>query len=111
MSPIINLLMSAIAIFVTGQILPGIKIESFITAVVVAVVLAVVNILVKPILLILTLPFNILTFGLFTFVLNGLLILLASSLVAGFSVANIWWAILFSLVVSIITSVLRGLTK
>ena len=111
MSPIINLLMSAIAIFVAGQVLPGIKIENFITAVVVAVVLAVVNILVKPILLVLTLPFNILTLGLFTFVLNGLLILLASSLVAGFSVANIWWAILFSLIVSIITSVLHGLTK
>lgn len=111
MNPIINLLINALAVFVTAYILPGVKVSNFLTALVVAIVLAIVNVLLKPLILLLTLPINILTLGLFTFVINGLLILLVANVVKGFSVENIWWAILFSLVVSIVNSVLHGLTK
>lgn len=111
MSVVMNLLINALAVFVTAYILPGVKVDSFITAVIVAVVLAVVNALLKPIIILLTLPINIITLGLFTFIINGLLILLVSNIVKGFSVENILWAIIFSLVVSIVNSVLHGLTK
>lgn len=108
---IINILISGLAVFITAYILPGVKVNSFFTALIIAVVLGVVNTFVKPILLIFTLPLNILTLGLFTFILNGLLILLTTRIVPGFTVSNIWWAILFSLVMWVVNSVLHGLTK
>lgn len=111
MNVLVNLLINGLAVFVTAYILPGVKVNNFLTALIIAVILAVVNALLKPLILLLTLPINILTLGLFTFVINGLLILLVANLVKGFSVENIWWAILFSLVVSIVNSVLHGLTK
>lgn len=111
MMGIINILISGLAVFITAYILPGVKVNSFFTALIIAVVLGVVNTFVKPILLIFTLPLNILTLGLFTFILNGLLILLTTRIVPGFTVSNIWWAILFSLVMWVVNSVLHGLTK
>ncbi|MBI3980866.1 phage holin family protein [Candidatus Microgenomates bacterium] len=111
MKVLINLFISSLAVFITGYLLPGIKIDSFTTAVVVAVVLGVVNIFLKPILVLLTLPLTILTLGLFQFVINAFLILLVSYLVSGFTVANFWWALLFSLVISLVSSFLHQLTK
>lgn len=99
---LINLLINAIAIFAAANILPGIKVGGFGTALVVAIVLGVINAFIKPVLLILTLPINILTLGLFTLVINALLILLTSKIVPGFMVKDFWWAVLFGLVLSII---------
>jgi putative membrane protein len=106
MSIIANLILSTVAVFVTAKILPGVKLDGFMTALVVAVVLGAVNAVLRPILLILTLPINILTLGLFTFVIIGGLVQLVSWLVPGFQVASFWWALVFALVLWIINSVL-----
>lgn len=111
MGIIIRLIINALAVYITSQILPGVSINNFLTAITVAVILGVINTIIKPILIILTLPLNILTLGLFTFIINGFIILLTSSLVPGFTVQNFWWAILFSLVISIVSWFLQSLTR
>ena len=88
---------------------PGIQVADFTTALVAALVLGLINAVIAPILLILTLPINILTLGLFTFVLNALLVMLAGNLIPGFTVAGFWYALLFSLIVSVINSILSTL--
>lgn len=99
---LLNVLINTIAVFVAGYILPGIKVESFGAALVAAIVLGILNSIVKPVLLFLTLPLNILTLGLFTFVINALMVILASNIVPGFTVDSFWWALLFSLVLSLL---------
>jgi putative membrane protein len=103
---LLNWLVSAIAILIAGYLLPGIHIRGFVTALVLVVVLGLINAILKPILIILTLPVNILTLGLFTLVINALLILLASSIVPGFLVDGFWWALLFSIVLSLVNAFL-----
>jgi len=104
-----HLLISAVAVFAAAHILPGVTVDGFGTAVVVAIVLGLVNALLRPLLLFLTLPLNILTLGLFTFVIIGGLVQLTAALVPGFHVASFWWALAFALVLSLINSVLHGL--
>lgn len=99
---LMNILINTIAVFVAGYILPGIKVEGLGAALVAAIVLGILNSVLRPILIFLTLPLNILTLGLFTFVINAGMVLLASNIVPGFSVASFWWALLFSLVLSIL---------
>ena len=94
---ILRLLLSALAVILLANILPGVEVSAFGSAVLVALVLSLLNLIVKPILVILTLPVTILTLGLFLLVINALIILLASSLVSGFSVDGFWQALLFSL--------------
>ena len=106
----INLIVNGLAVLISAYILPGVKIDSYFTALVVAVVLGIVNTLLKPILLLVTLPINILSLGLFTFVINAFLILLVSNLVPGFYVSSFWWALLFSLVLSLVNSFLHSLS-
>jgi putative membrane protein len=106
MAFIIRIIVSAIVAFGLSYILKGVHINQFTTALLLALVLAVLNAIVKPILIILTLPITIITFGLFLFVINAIIILLASDLIKGFSVDGFWWALIFSFLLSIITSVL-----
>lgn len=91
-------LLSALAIMVAAYLLPGVKIDGFFPAMVAAVVIGLINAFIKPILIILTLPINILTLGLFTLIINAFLVMLASALVPGFDVTGFGWAILFSIV-------------
>lgn len=107
----LNLILSTIAVFVTANILPGVKIDGWGTALMVAIVMGVVNAFIRPLLLILTLPINILTLGLFTFVIMGLLVLLVSAIVPGFHVGGFWWAVAFALVLAIISGFLNSLIK
>lgn len=107
---IVGLIVNALAIIISAYILPGVKVDGFVTALIVAVVLGVVNMFLKPILLILTLPLNILTLGLFTFVINALLVLLVSNIVPGFRVEGFLYALLFSLVLSVVSSFMYFLT-
>ena len=107
MGILINWLVSTLAIIASAYLLPGVHIASFTTALVVAVVLGIINAIIKPILIILTLPINILTLGLFTLVINALMILLAARLVTGFTVDGFWWAFIFSIILSIINSILH----
>jgi len=106
---ILKWLIASIAIILTGFLVPGVTVASFWTALWLAVFLAVINIILKPILIVLTLPINILTLGLFTFVINAILILIASSVIKGFEINGFWVAMLFSVVLSIVSYVLNVL--
>ena len=99
------MLVTALVVLLTSYLLGGVSVDSFWTALIVALVLAVLNTLVKPLLVILTIPLTVLTLGLFLLVINGIIILMADALVNGFTVANFWWALLFSIIVTIIMSI------
>ncbi|OGY46599.1 MAG: hypothetical protein A2840_02845 [Candidatus Buchananbacteria bacterium RIFCSPHIGHO2_01_FULL_47_11b] len=101
---LIKWLVYTVAILITAYLLPGVILDSVFAAVVAALVIGIINTFFRPLVLILTLPLNIVTLGLLTFVINALLIMLASAIVPGFGVVNFWWALLFSLVVAIINS-------
>lgn len=106
MSIILNLLLSGFAVFVSAYLIPGVDVDTFVTAVIVAVVLGVLNAFLKPILILLTLPITILTLGLFTFVINLGLIYLTDALVSGFTIDGLLSAVLFSLVLTVINGFL-----
>ncbi len=106
MNILVRLLLSTLSVIIASYILPGVRVSNFLTAVVVAVVLGIANAIIKPILILLMLPINLLMLGLFTLVINGLIVMLVTVVVSGFHVDNIWWAILFSIVLSIISSFL-----
>jgi putative membrane protein len=107
---ILTIILSTIAVFITAHILPGTRVDGWGTALAVAIVLAIVNSFIRPLLLILTLPLNILTLGLFTFVIIGGLVMLVSAIVPGFHVDGFWWALAFALVLAIINGFLTSLT-
>ncbi|HNZ57762.1 MAG TPA: phage holin family protein [Syntrophorhabdaceae bacterium] len=92
----------ALSVMVASYIIPGVSVKGFFTAMWVALFIGIVNVLVKPFLIFITLPINILTLGLFTFVINALLIMLASSVIKGFEVKGFWIAMIFSVVLSVI---------
>lgn len=103
-----NLLITTISIFAVSYILSGIEVDTFLTALIVAVVMAVLNVTLKPFLILITFPITILTFGLFLLVVNVLVLYAAEALIDGFHIAGFWWALLFSLLVSFVNSVLLG---
>jgi len=103
---LINLILSGIAVFVSAYVLPGVKVDGFFTAIIVAVLLAVVNTFIKPLVLLLTLPINILTLGLFSLIINALMVVLVGAIVPGFKVDGILWALVFSIVLSLVSSVI-----
>tara|TARA_R110002033_G_C3726597_1_gene223531 strand:+ start:167 stop:514 length:348 start_codon:yes stop_codon:yes gene_type:complete len=111
MNLIIRLLLNALAVFVLAHILNGVAVDGYVGAIIVSVVLSILNLLVKPILVILTFPITIITLGLFLLVINAVIILLADKLVDGFSVANFWTAILFSILLSILQWLLQSFLK
>lgn len=108
---LIQILITAILVLVLAEILPGISVDAFTTSLIVAAVLALLNIIVKPILVFLTLPATILTLGLFLLVINAFIILIADYLIPGFGVANFWWALLFSLLLSLTQSIFYSITE
>jgi putative membrane protein len=109
MDILINLLVSGLSVFLADYLLAGIKVSSFIQAIMVGIILGIVNTIIRPIILFFTLPLNLVTFGLFTFVVNALMVLLVAKVVPDFYVANFWWALAFSVVVSLISTFLSGL--
>lgn len=109
MKLIIKLLLTALAVLLLASILSGVEVASYGSAIIVAVVIALLRLIVKPILVILTLPITILTFGLFLLIINAIIILMAGYFVSGFEVATIWWALLFSLLLSLFQSILFSL--
>jgi putative membrane protein len=111
MKLILRILLSALSVIILANVLPNVSVDSFMTAVLVAVVLSLLNFLVKPILVILTLPVTIVTFGLFLLIINAIIILLADKLIEGFAVSNIWWALIFSLLLSFLQSIFFSLLK
>jgi putative membrane protein len=113
MNFILKLCLSTLAIMLTAFFLPGVEItdNNIAVAFLTALVLAFFNAVLKPILVIFTLPATIFTFGLFLVVINAALILLADKLIDGFQVKSFWWAVVCSIVLSIITSVLEAFNK
>ncbi|HEV8505533.1 MAG TPA: phage holin family protein [Chitinophagaceae bacterium] len=105
---LIRILVIAAVSFGLAHVLSGIHIDTFWTALVFAVVLAILNTFVKPLIVLLTLPVTILTLGLFLFVINALVVLLASRFVDGIRVSGFWWALIFSLILSVVTSILNS---
>lgn len=105
---LIKIVLNTLAVMVAAYVLPGVVVDSVVTALVVAVVLGVINAVLRPILVILTFPITVVTLGLFLFVINACLILLVDRLVPGFAVAGFWWALLFSLAVSLVGSFLNA---
>ena len=108
---LINWFVYALAIGITAWILPGVHLNGVFAALVTAAILGFVNGVLRPVLFIFTLPLTILTLGLFTFVLNALMVLLAAAIVQGFIVDGFWWAVLFSLILSVVIYILGEATE
>jgi putative membrane protein len=102
MSFIVNWLIAALAIIIAAYVLPGVSVAGFTAALITALALGLINALIKPVLTALTLPLNVATLGLFSFVINALLIMFASAVIPGFVVNGFWWALLFSLVLALV---------
>jgi putative membrane protein len=111
MKILLSWFISALVIMTASYLLPGVRVENFMAALVTAVVLGIINLFIKPFIILLTLPITLLTFGLFALVINAALILLASNIVPGFTVDGFWWALLFSIVVSFINALLNHADK
>lgn len=110
MEILLQILLSAVAVILAAYILPGIHVRSFLNAIIIALILAFLNAFVGPILILLTIPITVITLGLFLLVINALIIMLAGALVPGFRVDGFWWALLFSIILSIITYLLEKAT-
>jgi putative membrane protein len=106
---LIKLIVNTLSVFITAWILgDAVQLDGFGTAILVAIVLALLNVTIKPLLIFFTIPATVFSLGLFLFVINAVVILLADNLIAGFAVRGFWWALLFSLVMSFVNSVLNG---
>tara|TARA_R110002124_G_scaffold201813_6_gene368349 strand:- start:4603 stop:4956 length:354 start_codon:yes stop_codon:yes gene_type:complete len=111
MNFLLKVLLTAIAVFVLAAILPGVEVANYVTAIWVAFAIAILNMFVRPLLIFFTLPATIVTLGLFLFVINAIIILLAAHLVGGFLVSSFFSALLFSILLSIIRPALLKLIK
>ncbi|HYG42969.1 MULTISPECIES: phage holin family protein [Bordetella] len=109
MTLILVWLLNAVALLAVAYLLPGITVASFGSALIAALVLGLLNMLVKPVLVLLTLPITIVTLGLFLIVLNALLFWLAGSILRGFQVNGFWWAVAGAILYSIISGLLSRL--
>ena len=97
----------ALIIMFVGWLIPGIEIAGFKTALLVTFVITLINIFVKPLLVLITLPINLITLGLFSFIINALLLMLTAYLTPGFEINNFWSALLGSLLLSILSALLN----
>ena len=104
-----KLVTTSLAVIIVAYLLPGVRLDDALSAIGLALVLAILNIFIKPLLVILTLPITVLTLGLFLIVVNAVIILIADELVRGFSVDGFWWAVLFSFILSVVVSILESI--
>lgn len=106
MKMVLNLLLSTVAIIVTAYVIQDVEVDGFLTALVVAVILGIINAVVKPVIKLLTLPINILTLGLFSFVITALMVMLTAAIVPGFTVTGFLPALLFGILLSLVNGIL-----
>jgi putative membrane protein len=112
MNIIIRFLLNGLAVFLGAYLLqPAVEVDGYGTALLVALILSIANVVVKPILILLTIPITILTLGLFLLVINALIIMMVDYLVDDFVVSGFWWALLFSLILSLFNSLFDDLSK
>lgn len=109
MKLLIKLLLNGLAVYATAALLPGIDVKGYLAAVIVAIVLGILNTILKPILVVLTIPITIFTLGSFLIVIDALILLAAGWILDDFYVNGFWWALLGSLILALITSVLEKL--
>ncbi|MCF7820554.1 MAG: phage holin family protein [Candidatus Pacebacteria bacterium] len=102
---------STVALLISAWLIPGAKINSFWSALLVALMLGIVNAVIRPVLVFLTLPINILTLGFFTLIINGLMVWLVAIILPGFSISSFWVAIIFSVILALITWIIEGIIK
>lgn len=105
MTIILRILWNALGLLLIAEYVPGITVDSFYTALIAAVVLGIFNAIPRPILIVLTLPITIVTLGLFALIINAALFLFAASFIEGFSVVSFWYALLGSLLMSIVSTI------
>jgi len=110
MNTILRFFLNGLAVFLSAYLLPNVEVDTYWTALVVALVISIANVIVKPILIILTIPITVLTLGLFLLVINAIIILLADYFVDGFEVTGFWWALFFSLLLSLFNSLFDDIT-
>jgi putative membrane protein len=103
---IFTILINSLAVFFGAYILNGVKVKNFLTAIGVAILLSMVNVFIKPLILLLTLPLTIITLGLFVFVINAWMLMLVDKLVDGFKIQSFAWAVIFSIVLMILNGLL-----
>jgi putative membrane protein len=108
---VIRWLVTTVALLVTAALIPGVHVDNVLTALLAAVVIGVVNAFVRPIFLFFTLPLNLLTLGLFTFVVNGLMLLLAAFFVPGFHVSGFLSAVFGALIMGIVSSIINRIAR
>lgn len=101
-----QLVVGGLAVLFTAYLLPGITVDDFLTGIIIAALLALLNLTIKPILIFLTIPITLITLGLFLLVINAVMVLIAASIVSGFTVDSFWWALLFSVILSLVNSIL-----
>ena len=111
MTFLLRILLTAVVVVFLANFLPGVEVTGYWAAILVALVLALLNLVVKPILVLLTLPVTIITFGLFLIVINAIIVLLVDAFVEGFAVSGFWIAVLFSLLLSIIQSLFFSIAE
>jgi putative membrane protein len=109
MNLLIKIIITAALVLLISNFMPGVHVASFTTALFVAIVLGLLNIFIKPIIVIFTLPVTILTLGLFLLVINALIIILCTNIVGGFSVDSFWTALFFSIILSLLQSIMNGI--
>ncbi|MDC0303552.1 phage holin family protein [Flavobacteriales bacterium] len=109
MNTFVKIIISSLAVFLTAELLPGVGVSDYIAAIWVAIALSLLNGFLKPLLIILTIPVTIISLGFFLLVINSGIILMADYFVDGFFVDGWFWALIFSLVLSIITSIMESL--
>ena len=108
---LVRFLLNGVAVLTTAYLLPGVEVKNYETALITALVLSIANVVVKPILIVFTIPITVVTLGLFLLVINALVVLLVDYLVDGFTVDNFWWALAFSLIMSIFNSIINDILK
>lgn len=111
MNTLLKLLLTALAVFFLGRILPGVNIGDYVTAIIVSLVISFLNMFIRPLFILITLPATILTFGLFLFVINTVIILIVDELIDNFKIAGFFEAFVFSLLLSILRSFLLSFVK
>lgn len=111
MKLILKLLINAALVVLLAKLLSGVSVDSYGTAVIVAIVIALLNLSVKPLLIILTLPVTILTLGLFLLIINGIVIWMAHKLVDGFDISSFWMGVLFSVLLTVLQSIVHSILK
>ncbi|MBN7816590.1 phage holin family protein [Algoriphagus pacificus] len=101
---LVKILLGGISVLIAEFLIPGVHVDNFMTGFLLAAVIILINLTIKPILIVLTLPITLITLGLFLLVINAAMLLLAAKIIPGFEVDGFWWAVLFAIVLSIINS-------